>query len=107
MIADVTLLIALPLGYFLRSHLAACTAYAIAYLWAFVYQTLYLVLDALDRDASGPAFEVVEFPLAYGVVTLAIFLTGFGLVRVGRWLRERRARNFVSDVAPLQSVGGR
>ena len=35
MIALVTLAAAFPLGYFLRSRLAARTAYAIAYLWAF------------------------------------------------------------------------
>jgi len=37
MIAVVTILIAFPTGFFLRSRLAANTAYAIAYLWAFVF----------------------------------------------------------------------
>lgn len=92
MIAVVTLLAAFPLGYLLRSHLAANTAYAIAYLWAFVFQTLYLLLDAMDPDASAPAFEVGEFPLSYGGFTLALFVAGFGLVALGRYVAVRRGR---------------
>jgi len=36
MVLVVTVLTAFPLGYLLRGRLAANTAYAIAYLWAFV-----------------------------------------------------------------------
>ena len=61
MIAVVTVLCAFPLGYFLRSRLAATTTYAVAYLWAFVFQTLYLLLDSLG-DSTNPAFEAGEFP---------------------------------------------
>ena len=91
MIAVVTLLLALPLGYFVRSRLAASTAYAIAYLWAFVFQTLYLLLDSLG-GGSAPAFEAGDFPWQYGVVTLAIFAVGFGLVNLGHWLKARSPR---------------
>ncbi len=90
MIAVVTLVLAFPLGYFLKSRLAANTAYAIAYLWAFAFQTLYLLLDSLGGGAA-PAFETGEFPWSYGVVALAIFLAGFGLVSLGHWVRKRRA----------------
>lgn len=90
MIAVVTILAAFPLGYFLRSHLAANTAYAIAYLWAFCYQTLYLLLDSLRPDAGNPAFTKDEFPWSYGLMALAIFLAGFGLVWMGRWVATRR-----------------
>jgi hypothetical protein len=91
MIAVVTVLMAFPLGYFLRSRLSANTAYAIAYLWAFVFQTLYLLLDSLG-GGSNPAFEVGDFPWSYGVVALAIFAVGFGLVSLGHWVRARRSR---------------
>ena len=97
MIALVTILLAFPLGFFLRSHLAANTAYAIAYLWAFVFQGIYLMLDSINNGKTlndDPAFVADEFPWQYGVVTLLIFLVGFGLValghRVGRGRRERR-----------------
>jgi hypothetical protein len=93
MIAVVTILCAFPLGYFVRSRLAASTAYAIAYLWAFTFQTLYLVLDMLSHGRTlndDTAFVPDEFPWQYGLVTLLIFLAGFGLVNLGHWVRRRR-----------------
>lgn len=99
MIAIVTLLAAFPLGYFLRSRLAAATAYAVAYLWAFTFQTLYLLLDALG-DGKDPAFNAGDFPLSYGLVALAIFAVGFGLLNLGHWVRSRRrAPTAMSSVA--------
>ena len=89
MVAIVTILSAFPIGYLVRSRLAANTAYAIAYLWAFTFQTLYLVLEVVN-DSAEPAFEPQKFPFAYGAVTLSIFGTGFGLVALGRFVRERR-----------------
>ncbi len=61
MTAIVTVVLAFPFGYFLRSRLAANTAYAIAYLWAFVFQSLYLLLDSLG-GGKDPAFEAGESP---------------------------------------------
>lgn len=87
MIAVVAVL-AVALGYFLTSRPAANTVYAIAYLWAFTFQTLYLLLDALG-DSTEPAFEAGDAPWGYGVVTLGIFLAGFALVALGHCLRER------------------
>jgi hypothetical protein len=89
MIAVVTVLSAFALGYFFLSRLAAMTTYAVAYLWAFVFQTLYLLLDALG-GGSNPAFEPGSFPISYGVVTLAIFAVGVGLVEAGHRVGTRR-----------------
>lgn len=89
MIAIVTILSAFPLGYFVRSRFAANTTYAIAYLWAFTYQSMYLTLEVIN-DSSKPAFEPQKFPLAYGLVTASIFAVGFGLVALGRFVRDRR-----------------
>ena len=89
MIAVVTILSAFPLGYLVRSRLAANTAYAVAYLWAFTFQTLYLVLDVIN-DSTDPAFEPQKFPWAYGLVTVSIFAAGFGLVALGHHVRDRR-----------------
>ena len=86
----VAVLAAFPLGYFLRSCLAANTAYAIADLWAFIFQTLYLSLDSFSGTSENPAFEPSEFPWSYGVVTLLIFGVGFGLVAAGHWVASRR-----------------
>jgi len=115
MIAVVTILTALPLGYFLRSHLAANTAYAIAYLWAFVFQGIYLMLDSINSGKTlndEPAFVADEFPWQYGVVTLLIFIAGFGLValghRVGRGRRERRqlsSRSSLTGTSASAAIG--
>ena len=91
MIAVVTILSAFALGFFLRSRLAANTTYAVAYLWAFTYQTLYLILDSFSGTSANPAFEPSDFPISYGLVTLAIFGVGFGLVEAGRRVRARRS----------------
>lgn len=88
MIAIVTVLSAFFLGCLLRSRLAAVLAYAVAYLWAFVFQTLYLLLDSLD-GTSNPAFTPGTFPREYGLVTLGIFIVGFGLVEGGHRLRSK------------------
>jgi hypothetical protein len=88
-VAIITILSAFPLGYLVRSRLAANTGYAVAYLWGFVFQTLYLTLDVIN-DSAEPAFEPQKFPWAYGVVTLSIFVAGFGLVSLGHFVRERR-----------------
>ncbi len=95
MIAVVTVLMAFPLGWFLHSEAAAHTAYALAYLWAFTFQTLYLLLYSLG-DVSDPAFEAGGFPLSYGVMTLLVLLVGLGLVRAGHALRTRRLRTTTS-----------
>ena len=89
MIAIITILTAFPLGYLVRSRLAANTTYALAYLWAFTFQTLYLILGSLNGE-DDPAFTVDDFPLSYGVVALTIFAVGFGLVALGHLLRDRR-----------------
>jgi uncharacterized membrane protein len=93
MIAIVTVLLAFPLGFRLRNRLAAYVVYGFAYLWAFTFQTLYLLLDALSPDSAAPAFETESFPLSYGLVTLAIFGVGFALVEAGhRFARRRMAQ---------------
>ena len=104
MIAIITVLAAFPLGFFLQSRLAAFTVYAVAYLWAFTFQTLYLLLDSLN-GGKAPAFEVDEFPLSYGVVTLVIFRVGLGALNLGRWVKTRRTGSAARGVARISSPG--
>ena len=98
MIAVVTVLLALPAGYLMRSRLAAMTTYAVAYLWAFTFQTLYLLLDSFG-GGSNPAFEAGEFPWSYGLVTLGILGVGLGLVAAGHRLGQRRRAALVVSVS--------
>jgi hypothetical protein len=99
MVAVVTILLAFPLGYRMRSVFAARTTYAVAYLWAFTFQTLYLMLDAMTPDAKNPAFEASAFPTSYGLVTLGIFAVGFALVEGGHRVAARRAARRVPQPA--------
>ena len=94
MIAIVTVLLAFPLGYLVRSHLAANVAYAIAYLWAFTFQSLYLSLSWAGGDYS--AFPKDGFPLSYGIAATGIFAVGFGLVALGHLVATRRTARVVS-----------
>lgn len=91
MIAIIALLVAFPAGWFLASRLAALTLYAVAYLWAFTFQTLYLLLDSLG-PTEAPAFAPGEFPLSYGVMTLLVFVVGLALTALGHWAGSRRRR---------------
>ena len=95
MIAVVTVLLAFPLGYFLRSHLAANVAYAIAYLWAFTFQGLYLTRMWVGGDNSAFEKDPDALPISYGVVAAAIFAVGFGLVALGHRVGARRAARVV------------
>ncbi len=90
MIAAVTVLLALPLGYLLRSHLAANIAYAIAYLWAFTFQGLYLTRMWVGGDNTAFARDPDALPISYGVFTAGIFAVGFGLVALGHRVAARR-----------------
>jgi len=90
MIAVITILVAFPAGYYFGTRLAANTTYAIAYLWAFVFQSMYLTLDAFSGTSENPAFEPQEFPWEYGLVTALIFGAGFGLVEFGHRVAARR-----------------
>ena len=90
MIAVITILVAFPAGYYFGSRLAANTTYAIAYLWAFVFQSMYLTLDAFSGTSENPAFEPSEFPWEYGLITALIFGAGFGLVEFGHRVATRR-----------------
>ena len=50
----------------------------------------HLLLDALDPNFTNPAFTPGEIPLSSGLVTLAVFGVGFGLVEAGYRLAARR-----------------
>ncbi|MEO6604252.1 MAG: hypothetical protein ABIN55_01440 [Aeromicrobium sp.] len=90
MIAIVTVLLAFPLGFFVRSHLNANVAYAIAYLWAFTFQGVYLTRMWVGGDDSAFAKDPDTIPVSYGLVTVAIFAAGFGLVAAGHKVGSKR-----------------
>jgi hypothetical protein len=101
MIAIVTLLVAVPLGYLVRSRLAAYVAYGLAFAHLCTLQTLALLPewsassdDAFDRD-GGAALDHL-------LVNTAICAAGLGLVTLGARLRARRTSGL--DLAPGAEV---
>ncbi len=94
MIAIVTVLLALPLGFLLRNRLAAYVAYVAVFGYAFSFQNVYLLRSWVHDPATG-AFprDADQPPLSYLLVTALIYAAGFGLVTLGHRLGTRwRAR---------------
>lgn len=95
MIAIVTVLLAFPIGLFVRSHLNANVAYAIAYLWAFTYQGVALTREWVGGDTSAFPKNPDTVPVSYGLVAAAIFAVGFGLVALGHKVGSGRRNRLV------------
>ena len=89
MIAVLTVLIALPLGWFVRHRLTACVAYGLAFAHVYTFQTAVLLMAWSEDPAGDGMSDSVE----YLMVTTAIYAAGFGLVTLGGWLRARRDRH--------------
>lgn len=99
MIAIVTLLVAFPAGYLIRSHVAASVTYLAAYSWAYSFQGVYLLRNWVGGDRTAFPKDPAAMPLGYGLVTLAIMLVGFSLVFGGHQLAVRRGRVAVAAAA--------
>jgi hypothetical protein len=100
MIAIVTVLLAFPLGYFMRPRVAANVAYIAAYSYAFTFQGIYLTRSWVGGDDSAFPKNPDDMPIGYLAVSLAIYAVGFGLVRLGEYVRVRRTRS-ASVAAPV------
>ena len=93
MIAIVTILLAFPLGYLVRSRLTANVAFIAAYSYAFTFQGIYLMRSWVGGDSSAFPENPDDMPVGYLAVSLAIYAVGFGLVRLGEYVRVRRTRS--------------
>lgn len=94
-----TVVVALPLGFFLRSRSTAVLSYLVAGSYLFSFQSTHLLLEWLahrSRSAFGPfpdgfpARSSTSEVLGYGVVNTVITLVGIGLVLLGARIRSRR-----------------
>lgn len=96
-IALLTILVAFPLGFFLRHRLTACVAYGLAFAHVFTWQTASLLMEwtkggyaAFPQDA-GTGDSISTMPWGYLSFTTVVYAAGFGLVTLGHWARSRRA----------------
>lgn len=101
MIAIVTVLFAFPLGFFVRSRLAANVGYIAVYMYAFTFQGIYLMRSWVGGDDSAFPSNPDDLPLQYLAVSLGIYAVGFGLVRLGGLVRARRSRATADDVSAV------
>lgn len=90
MVAILTLLVAFPVGFMLRSWQAANITYIAAYAWGFTFQGIYLMRSWTGGDHSAFPRDPDQMPLEYGIFTASVFAVGFGLVALGHRLGERR-----------------
>lgn len=101
MIALLTILIALPLGYFCNKRSTAYLVYIAAFAQVYTFQTATLVMEWVNGSAAAftptKSQKVLGGSTDYLVVTSLVYVIGMGLVWFGSWLRARRsARSVVS-----------
>jgi hypothetical protein len=90
-----------PIGWFVRHRLTAYVVYIALQSFLFTFQTAELVMEWIggSKQAFGPypKFSKGEF-VSYGVVNLAIYAVGLGLLTLGYRLRARRLASPVAAV---------
>lgn len=102
-----TILIALPLGYLIKTRSTAVLAYLLAGSYLFSYQSTIVLLDWFGHESPSafgpfpndfPANASSSETLGYGLVNLAITTVGIGLVLLGNRVAARRqpTRNYVT-----------
>ena len=103
MIAILTVLAAVPLGFLIPNRLAAYLAYAVAFGQLFTFQTAVLVMEWTNGSTSAFSASqskgLIGNSISYLTVSTAIYAAGFGLVTLGHWLRNRRRAT--ADNTPL------
>jgi len=94
-----TILIAFPLGYFVKTRSTAVLAYLLAGSYLFSYQSTIVLLDWFGHESPSafgpfpdafPAKASSSETLGYGLINLAITAVGVGLVLLANYLAARR-----------------
>ncbi|GAA2120688.1 hypothetical protein [Actinomadura napierensis] len=88
----VTLVVAFPLGFFVRSRATAYIAYIAVHSFVFSFQDTELVGEWSGGDYSAFPKDRGSVPWSYGLVNVAIYAAGFGLVTLDHAVRTRVRR---------------
>jgi hypothetical protein len=88
----VTLLVAVPTGYFVRDRLVAVLTFVALHSFVFTFQCMQLTREWVGGDTSAFPKSSSTVPWAYGLVNLVIYGGGVGLVLLGNHLATRRRR---------------
>lgn len=107
MIAILTVLVALPLGYLVRNRTAAYLAFGLAFAHIYTFQTASLVMEWVNgADAAFPQSDATALlggTLGYFAFTTVVYAAGFALVTAGQRLRARSERR--RSLADLATTG--
>lgn len=85
-----TLAVAFPLGYFFRQRLVAFLAYVGVHSFAFTFQSTQLTREWVGGSTQAFPKNPDTIVWAYGLVNLAIYGLGLGLVALGGIVATRR-----------------
>ena len=85
-----TLLVAFPLGFFIRQRLVAYLAYVAVHAYAFTLQSTQLTREWIGGSTEAFSKNPDTIPWAYGLINLAIYGLGLGLVTAGAVVAARR-----------------
>jgi hypothetical protein len=94
----IMVLVAFPLGFFLRNRMAAYVAYIAVYSFVFTFQTAELVREWVGGDYSAFPKDPTSAPWPYALVNLVIYSVGLGLVTLGHKQGAKRRRKTLQPV---------
>ncbi|HEY3631774.1 MAG TPA: hypothetical protein VGL21_12775 [Jatrophihabitantaceae bacterium] len=90
----VMIVVAFPLGYFVRDRLVAILSYVAIHSFVFSFQNMQLTREWVGGSTEAFPKNPKSTPWDYGVVNVAIYAVGLGLVVLGHWAAaKRQARN--------------
>jgi len=88
----ITVLVAFPLGFFVRNRMAAYVAYIAVHSFVFTVQCEELLRAWVGGDYSAFPKNPDSGPWGYLLVNVVIYAAGFGLVTLGHVVHARRRR---------------
>ena len=86
----VTLVVALPIGFFFRHRLSAVVAFVAVHSFVYSFQSTELVREWVGGDDSAFPKNPKTVAWSYALVTALIYAVGFALVLLGSRLGARR-----------------
>jgi hypothetical protein len=96
----VMIVVAFPLGYFVRQRLVAILSYVAIHSFVFSFQNMQLTREWVGGSKEAFPKNPKSAPWEYGVVNVAIYGVGLGLILLGSHLAaRRRIRSTAVDLA--------
>lgn len=96
----VMIVVAFPLGYFVRQRLVAILSYVAIHSFVFSFQNMQLTKEWVGGSTEAFPKNPKSTPWEYGVVNVAIYGAGLGVILLAhRFATKRRIRSTAVDLA--------